>query len=241
MRGEMIDNMLLKVAVEVAWRVRIASGKSWAALDVAHDSQRYPSNDGALRSKMGVLKSRLVKRQSCLRLRTTAAGAGTGPPELGVDFGDVAEDEEGRAPEEASPASRTMPRTPGSGAGGRDPIWTAGTRVTRSLGDWDASRSCTPRPEMRTFRVGRGEFLRFVLASDGLWDIVAFGGAAASARRGASADAVARRLMGECERQSHAKFGRLKDDTTIIVVDVNPSDISARAVVSHCSAACAVI
>ena len=41
------------------------------------------------------------------------------------------------------------------------------TMMTRSIGDWDASRACIPEPECMPFEVATGDHVRVVLASDG--------------------------------------------------------------------------
>ena len=44
------------------------------------------------------------------------------------------------------------------------------TAMTRSIGDWDGSRAMIPHPDVNRFEVGHGEWVRVVLASDGIWD-----------------------------------------------------------------------
>jgi len=95
------------------------------------------------------------------------------------------------------------------------------TRVTRSIGDWDAARSCIPEPELRRFTIARGTHSRLLLASDGLWDVISPAQACRLVRGAATAQRAADLLLGMAERISNEKFGRLKDDTTVLVVDVD--------------------
>ena len=95
------------------------------------------------------------------------------------------------------------------------------TMMTRSIGDWDASRACVPQPECRAFRVERGGWRRVVLASDGLWDVVSREKVAKVAWRAKSANDAAASLAELAWTVSHQRFERLKDDTTVLVVDLD--------------------
>jgi len=95
------------------------------------------------------------------------------------------------------------------------------TLVTRSIGDWDSSRACIPHPDIHRFEVPSGTHARIVLASDGLWDFVTHERAAELVAAARSARKAADRLVSLAEVRSKAKFNRLKDDTTVIVVDLD--------------------
>ena len=97
------------------------------------------------------------------------------------------------------------------------------TAVTRALGDWDGSRALVPHPDVARFRVTRSQCLRAVLASDGLWDFVRPDEASRVLRAGKSASSCADRLLEMAVSRSNAKFNELKDDTTVLVVELNPS------------------
>ena len=102
------------------------------------------------------------------------------------------------------------------------------TLVTRSIGDWDASRACIPHPSILRFELPRGAHARIVIASDGLWDFATHAKAATLVRAAKSAQAAADRLTRLAWETSHAKFERLKDDTTAIVVELDCRGAEAR-------------
>lgn len=66
-----------------------------------------------------------------------------------------------------------------------------------------------------------GTHSRLLLASDGLWDVISPAQACRLVRGAATAQRAADLLLGMAERISNEKFGRLKDDTTVLVVDVD--------------------
>lgn len=106
-------------------------------------------------------------------------------------------------------------RRPGTLVGG------ASTCVTRSIGDWDASRAVIPEPETTTWSTSG--FDRVILASDGLWDLVSFEAAAAIVRGVDDPQKAAVQLLRRAKAESARRgYAGLKDDTTILVVDVNP-------------------
>lgn len=80
-----------------------------------------------------------------------------------------------------------------------------------------------PQPEVLRFEVRHGQHVRVVICSDGVWDLVTLSEAAALARRAPSAHDAARRIADKARTRSLSKFDRLKDDTTCVVVDLNPS------------------
>ena len=106
-------------------------------------------------------------------------------------------------------------------AGGED--GKVSTCVTRSIGDWDGSRAMIPQPELRRFEVSGEEHVRVVLCSDGVWDFVTVEEAAAVARRARTCDDATRLIVQKAYNRSMRKLERLKDDTTCVVVDLNPS------------------
>ena len=105
--------------------------------------------------------------------------------------------------------------------------------MTRSIGDWDAARALTPHPQSLRFAVrGAGaadgdgggaaappQRWAVVLASDGLWDHVPHDRCAAVVRAAVDPQGAADALV------KLAKVGRAtpKDDTSVIVVDLNPA------------------
>ena len=100
---------------------------------------------------------------------------------------------------------------------------TVSTAVTRAIGDWDGSRALVPHPEVTRFRVTSSQCVRAVIASDGLWDLVSPDEASEVLRTGKSATSCANRLLEKALYRSNTKFNELKDDTTVMVVELNPS------------------
>lgn len=100
----------------------------------------------------------------------------------------------------------------------------ADTMMTRSIGDWDSSRQCIPEPQLMHFTVKRGEHMRVVIASDGVWDFFTSAKAAVLARRCKKPIDAAYKLVERSNQRSHQKLGMLKDDTTCVVVDLDLSE-----------------
>ena len=103
------------------------------------------------------------------------------------------------------------------------------TTVTRSLGDWDASRGLTPQPEVATFTVGPGQHERVLIASDGLWAFVSHAEAAAVVRKASSASDASTQLAEKAEMRSWRRKGKLFDDVTVVCVDLDGSAGGAEA------------
>ena len=99
------------------------------------------------------------------------------------------------------------------------------TMMTRSIGDWDGSRAMIPHPDLSRFEVEAGQWQRVILASDGLWDFVTPEEAVKIARREKSPEGAAQRLVAQAYRRSNQKVGYMKDDTTCICIDLNPSQL----------------
>ena len=128
--------------------------------------------------------------------------------------------------------------------------------MTRSIGDWDSARVCLPHPEVHRSHVRKsGAFSRFVIASDGLWDVCNTQHAAAIVSAVEEPQKASDALMAYCKRE-YLKLNGLGredpfgDDVTILVVDV--TDPISRAVVDArvsetrssvagaCSVACSI-
>ena len=82
---------------------------------------------------------------------------------------------------------------------------------------WRTTRGC---------RGGAG--CRVALASDGLWDFCSFQRAAKIVRGAATAQVAADALVALVERESEQRFGRLKDDTTVAVLELDLRSEEAR-------------
>ena len=101
----------------------------------------------------------------------------------------------------------------------------ASTCVTRSIGDWDASRTLIPHPEIIERVVKRGNHKRFVIASDGLWGTLSLNKIAKLAYRNRDdpqkcATSILRHVRLECAQLNGVREHPFKDDTTIVIVDV---------------------
>ena len=102
------------------------------------------------------------------------------------------------------------------------------TAVTRSVGDWDAARTLIPHPDLYRFDVGSSQHERVVLASDGVWDFVTPVQAAKITRNTPGAREASAALLRLATDRSHAKFGALKDDVSVVVVDLNPGALDVE-------------
>ena len=89
-------------------------------------------------------------------------------------------------------------------------------------------------------QVMAGEHVRTVLASDGVWDLLSLEDGARIARKAQSAQAAAKAIVDLTNKRSMTRFGRLKDDTTCVVVDLNPTQSPFVAPVSEGSNCCSV-
>ena len=86
------------------------------------------------------------------------------------------------------------------------------------------SRALVPHPEILRFRVPADGCQRVVLASDGLWDFVTPDEACTKVLcRAKDAADAAYSLASLAQQRSNMRFNELKDDTTVLVVELNPS------------------
>ena len=124
----------------------------------------------------------------------------------------------------------------------RGRLMSVSTAVTRAIGDWDGSRALVPHPEILRFRVPADGCHRAVLASDGLWDFVTPTEAAELALcRAADADGAASKLLALAVERSNRKYNQLKDDLTVLVVDLNPSGAPPPRLVPKAGGGCCAI
>jgi len=99
------------------------------------------------------------------------------------------------------------------------------TATTRAIGDWDGSRAQVPHPEILRFKVPTGGCMRAVLASDGLWDLMTPDEASDKALcRARDAQACANQLRDLARDRSNQRFNALKDDITVLVVELQPQN-----------------
>ena len=73
--------------------------------------------------------------------------------------------------------------------------------------------------------MGSEQHERVIIASDGLWDFCTPELAAAIVRRAPTAKKAAREMVRLAELRSKAKFNEIKDDTTCVIIDLNPSGL----------------
>lgn len=94
-------------------------------------------------------------------------------------------------------------------------------QISRSLGDVMAARSAIPTPEIRTIKQ-QGEFKagRFVMASDGVWDVMESDAVAKFVRKYKDPKLAASKLAAYAKNKRVYK-GLYPDDISVVVVDVN--------------------
>jgi len=101
----------------------------------------------------------------------------------------------------------------------RKPGWTGG-RLAWSLLGALSEPSSRPEPDVHYFVVAPGGHRRVVIASDGLWDVVSLAEAAAVTRLARTTAMSAQALASMGEKGHHARFGKLRDDITVVIVDL---------------------
>jgi serine/threonine protein phosphatase PrpC len=99
--------------------------------------------------------------------------------------------------------------------------------MTRSLGDWKHVAWILPLPMIKAYTVPADGYRRVVLASDGLWDVVPLDKALRLVCRIESVQDAAEALLEEAKRVyfEERKLELPGDDTTVMVVDLNPSQM----------------
>ena len=97
--------------------------------------------------------------------------------------------------------------------------------MTRSLGDWKHVSWILPRPQIARTSVRPTDHWRVVLASDGLWDVVSHEQAASLTRGAETCQEAAEALVSAAKHVYLSERGLELpgDDTTVLVVDLNPS------------------
>ena len=83
-------------------------------------------------------------------------------------------------------------------------------------------------PAAAAFTVPHDESRRVVIASDGLWDIISAEDGAAIARQHDEPQAAADALLAIAQHEYHEVRGleKMGDDTTVVVVDLNPGGLA---------------
>eukprot|EP01041_Mallomonas_annulata_P010065 gene10065-20976_t len=106
--------------------------------------------------------------------------------------------------------------------------------MTRSIGDRYGPRSCIPVPDITAITIPANQHARFVLASDGLWDVMDESTAQGVVMSIQDAKLAARKLA---QLAWHRRFNQSMrlDDITVLVVDVNPSLFTPTGTLAGCS------
>eukprot|EP01041_Mallomonas_annulata_P012530 gene12530-26395_t len=97
--------------------------------------------------------------------------------------------------------------------------------MTRSIGDRYGARSCVCVPDISALTLAPNEYARFVLASDGLWDVVSVEAVQTVVMGSRDPSQIARKLALMAWHKRVSKSIRM-DDITVLVVDVNPESFS---------------
>ena len=98
--------------------------------------------------------------------------------------------------------------------------------MTRSIGDEFGPRSCVAIPETSATLVPSGMFARFILASDGFWDVASLETVRKCALKRKFRDplVLAKHLADKGKRYRINRSFR-SDDITVLIVDINPNEM----------------
>lgn len=95
--------------------------------------------------------------------------------------------------------------------------------TSRSIGDSDGPRSCVCQPDISAVTILPNDHARFVLASDGLWDVLSENKLKSIIYTVEDPTEMAKFLATIAYKKRLARRGLKADDITVIVVDINPS------------------
>lgn len=100
--------------------------------------------------------------------------------------------------------------------------------MTRSLGDWKHVAWILPTPQVERHYMRATQHWRVVIASDGLWDVVSHERCAELTRESATCQEAAEALVEEAKKVylGERALELPGDDTTVLVVELNPSNKS---------------
>ena len=85
-------------------------------------------------------------------------------------------------------------------------------------------RSCIPLPEVSAITIKAGEHARFVIASDGVWDVLSVDAARKVVLSVEDPDRAATKLAQTAWDRRIAQNIRM-DDISVIIVDLNPDNL----------------
>eukprot|EP01041_Mallomonas_annulata_P003717 gene3717-7384_t len=111
--------------------------------------------------------------------------------------------------------------------------------MTRSIGDRYGARSCVCVPDISALTLAPNEYARFVLASDGLWDVVSVEAVQTVVMGSRDPSQIARKLALMAWHKRVSKSIRM-DDITVLVVDINPRAFRRGSLTSTCGTSCTI-
>ena len=94
--------------------------------------------------------------------------------------------------------------------------------MTRSVGDRHAARSCVCTPEITAITLPPNEYARFIMGSDGFWDVID-NDAAFALILGVNDTIAASNILSVTARKARDTARMRIDDITCLVIDVNPN------------------
>lgn len=129
--------------------------------------------------------------------------------------------------------------SPSSGQTGPEAIFSRynmSILMTRSMGDRFGPRCCIAEPDITAVTIGATEYARFVIATDGVWDVLNEAEVSDLIFFSDDLQEVAKRIASNAEKVRISRRQR-RDDITVIVVDVNHHVVvdQARGVKASCS------
>jgi serine/threonine protein phosphatase PrpC len=106
--------------------------------------------------------------------------------------------------------------------------------MTRSMGDKYGPRSVIAVPDISVLTIPVGQFARFILCSDGVWDVVTTDEMRVLALDYENVSETAVTLCYDAQARRINRRMRM-DDITVIVVDVNPELFPRRSLADCCA------
>ena len=110
--------------------------------------------------------------------------------------------------------------------------------MAEDVGPGGAADLVLPHPQIHTFEVPAGAVHRICLASDGLWDVVKFEACAEVLRDAKSVAGASKALLKKAvdEYIENRNHDSMDDDTTVLVVELDPSGVSPPPASGGCCA-----
>lgn len=108
------------------------------------------------------------------------------------------------------------------------------TNMTRSIGDRYGPRSCIALPDISAVTVLKDEYVRLVMASDGVWDVIKNTEVRDMVFDDESPEECAIKLVNRAHHERVVRGMRV-DDITAIVIDINPELFPKTSILSRLS------